>query len=147
MPRHVVVAPFSAAEVYVSSSPAAIVGIGTLVSSPYTAIPLANSHRFIRNSVNYRVFIVDNPVRYCTSGQNLVRYSNYGFLTTALTDSDPGGSADIVSHDVSASSGNNSFVLSAGSEDMNTTMLVNLAFSKANISIDLNHQVLIRNVP
>lgn len=143
--RQVIVAPFSNLEVYSSASTAARVQIGTLGSAPHSIVPLNSAHRFFRNSINRRVYITDNPIRYCLSGQNLVRYSNYGFLTTALSNIDPGGNADIVSHQVSSLG--TAFILSPGSEDTNIELTINLLFSKESMSIDLNHQVLIRNVP
>ncbi len=145
--RHVVVAPFAPAEVYTNTSPASKVGVGVLGAAPYSAIPLASSHNFLRNSLNNRVFITDDPVRYCVVAGNLVRYSNFGLLATTLTNADPGGATDIASHEVAATASNKCFVVSGGSEDANIAVHINLVFSKGQISLDLTHQVLIRNVP
>jgi len=143
--QQVIVGAISASEIYTSSTTASRVAVASLGSSPYTSVPLGSSHRFNRNSPNRRIFITDNPIRYCLNGGHLYRYSAYGFLTTSLTDADPGGVSDLVSHNVTTNS--IAFQLSTGAEDRNVSVLMDLVFSNEGISVDLNHQVLVRNVP
>ena len=146
--KHVVVGAFTPIEVYQSASTSARVDIGVLGSPPYSVIPLDSSgHTFFRNSINQRVFITDDPVRYCVNGGNLLRYSGYGLLTTPLDDSVPSGIDDLVSHEVAAIAGDEAFELSPGSQDINMALYIKLAFSKGMETVDLNHQVLVRNVP
>lgn len=144
-PQHVVIAPFSPADVYTNSAPAARVGLGALGSAPYTSIPFSSAHRFIRNSVNRRVYLAANPVRFCVSGGNLVRYYSYGFSTGALGESDPGGSSALMSHNVQPNG--IAFALSPASQNRNMAVHMRLIFGNGTASLDLNHQVLIRNVP
>ena len=89
---------------------------------------------------------MDYPVRFCFKGTELVRYSNYGFSTSSLTDeTSPGGNTDVMADNiVLASSG---FTLSAGSEDRNTSVGIRMAIKKNKTSLTLNHEVLVRNVP
>ena len=144
-PQHVVISPFSPADVYTSATPAARVGLGALSSAPYSSIPFSGAHRFIRNSVNRRVYLAADPVRFCLSDGNLLRYSNYGFLTGALGDGNPGGSSALMSHDVQPNG--TGFALSPASENRNMAVHMRLIFRSGTTSLDLSHQVLIRNVP
>lgn len=144
-PRHLVIAPFSPADVFVSSSPAARVTIGTLGAGPYTSIPLASSHRFLRNSINRRLLLAADPVRFCIANGNLIRYANYGFSSAAVSETDPGGTSALMAHNVAANG--TAFVLSPGSQDRNMIIRMRLIFRNGNASLDLNHQVLVRNVP
>ena len=139
---HVLVAPFSPADVYTNANPAARVGLGSLGSSPFTTLPLATSHVFLRNSLNRRLFIAAHPVRFCLSGGNLLRYSGYGFSTSALADGSPGGVGNLMAHSVAANG--TAFRLSPGSQDRSMAVLIRLKFSNGSTALDLNHQVLVR---
>lgn len=143
--RHLLVAPFSPADIYASGSPAARVALGGLGSSPFTSLPLAANHVFLRNSLNRRLFIAADPVRFCLSGGNLLRYSNYGFSTSGLGDASPGGTSDLMAHSVAANG--TAFELSPGSQDRNMAVSMQLVFTNGSTRLDLNHQVLVRNVP
>ncbi len=144
-PRFAIVAPMSASEVYSAAFPGVIVSVGTLNSSPASSIPLASNHRFLRNSKSRRIYIADYPKRICLMGSELYRYSQYGLLTSALTDGDPGGDSDLMAHNVAANG--SLFTLSPGSENRNASLLMNVAFSSANDTLTMTHEVLIRNVP
>lgn len=143
--RHVAVAPFFDTEIYTTSSPASRVAVGDLGSPPFSAIPLATSHQFIRNSVSRRIYLTDDPLRFCVANGMLVNHRNYGFLTAPIDDGAPGGQADIMAHDVSLQG--KAFALSPGSEDRNTAVFIRLIFTRGSSSVALDHQVLIRNVP
>jgi len=143
--RHVVVGALFSSEIYTTAVPAARAGIGAVGSSPLTSISLALPHRFVRNSINKRVFIGDNPKRFCLSGNSLYIYENYGLLTSALNDANPGGSSALLATNVAASG--TAFSLSGGSEDRSAVAYISLVFSRAQISATLNQEVLVRNVP
>lgn len=144
-PRHVVIAPFSPADIYTNAVPSARVGLGTLGASPYTAVPFASSHRFIRNSLNRRLYLAADPVRFCASGGTLSRYYDYGFSTGALGETNPGGASALMSHRVDPNG--TAFQLSPASQDRNMAVRMQLIFRGDSSALDLNHQVLIRNVP
>lgn len=145
---HAVIGALSAAEIYTTSSPAARVNMSSLTGGPHTAISLSSSHRFNRNSINKRVFIADNPVRFCyvAGSSELRRYSSYGLDTGAISDAQPSGaSVATMANGVTASGA--VFVLSPGSEDRNVAVLFSLTFSQNDEQVTLNHKVVVRNVP
>ncbi|SMF34655.1 MSHA biogenesis protein MshO [Alteromonadaceae bacterium Bs31] len=143
--QHVVVAALSTSELYTGAATAARADIGTLGSSPYTTVPLAIGHRFVRNSVNNRLFISDDPKRFCFVSGSIVQYQNYGLDTGNLDDSNPGGDLLTLSEGIFASG--NVFVLSAGSQDRNTAVTITLGFAERGEQITLDSKVLVRNVP
>ncbi len=144
--NHVSVGALASTEIYASGSPNGRVGAGALgVGPPYTAVNFSGSHIFDRNSVNQRIFMTDDPLRFCLIGTTLYRYSNYGLLTSALSDLDPGGDVSVMGEDVGTSA--QAFVLSQGSEDFNTSIDVSLDFSNGSNEITLSQQILVRNVP
>jgi len=147
---HVVVAPFTSAEIYTNASPAARVDVGVLGAAPITSVPLGSAHRFVRNSINKRVFLGDAPARFCVEAAELVYYSGYEFNTGALVDGAPGGSpagsASVLSQGVAAAAPG-AFVLSPGTQDRNSTVDMHLEYSEGGESVVLNHTVFIRNVP
>lgn len=143
--KHVIVAPFNPIEVYANGLPAARVGFGGSAGNPVSAISFIAAHRFMRNSLSNRLFLAGDPQRFCIVGTQLLQYSGYSLLTSALDDADPGGNSAIMATDVAALG--SAFQLSPGSEDRNSSVQINLQFSAGRNSIRLNHQVLIRNVP
>ncbi len=144
--NHVSVGALDAAEIYAVGSPNGRVGIGALGVGPtYTAIPLAGAHRFARNSLTRRVFIADDPRRFCLLGTTLLRYSGYGLSTAALTDAPPGGASATMAENVAT--GSQAFLLSQGTEDINTSLSISLDFTQGGAQVSLNQQILVRNVP
>ena len=143
--RYFLVGGLSSSDIYTSATPSARVAIASLTGTPYTGVTFSASRTFLRNSVNKRFYIADYPMRFCLAGTQLLRYSNYGFSTASLGDSDPGGSADVMADAINVTS--SSFALSAGSEDRNTSVAMTLALTKGTTRITLNHKVLVRNVP
>lgn len=144
--NHVLIGALDATEIYASGSLIGRVGMGALGVGPiYTAIPLSTSHRFNRNSINRRVYIADNPRRFCLIGTTLNRYSNYGLLTTALGDLDPGGDVDVMAENVSTRA--QAFLLSQGIEEINTAVNISLDFSGGSEQVTLSQKILVRNVP
>lgn len=143
--RHLLVAPFSPGEVYSSANPGVRVAVGSMGSPPYDSVALAQPHVFLRNSLNRRLFIAADPVRFCLNGGNLVRHSSFGFSTGALDDDNPGGVSDLMAHSVRAKV--RAFDLSPGSQDRNMMVRMNLIFAQNSTALELSHQVLVRNVP
>lgn len=142
---HVLVAPLRADEVYTVGS--SRVGVGAFGAGPiYTAIPLASSHQFLRNSLVNRVVVAENPKRFCLSAGNLLRYSGYGLLTSGLNDAAPAGSASaIMARNVNTSSV--AFSLSDSSVNRNAVVNISLDFTEGSQTVALNQQVFVRNVP
>lgn len=147
-PVNVVIGGLSPTEIYTNAVPAARVGLANISSSPPT-VNLSSSHRFIRNSINRRLFLAADPMQFCLDGGDLVEFDEYGLPSAAPTGGNPGDTSLPVTivTDVSAPTGVNAFALSGGSEDRNTAILINLVFQEGNTSVQLSHEVLVRNVP
>lgn len=143
--KHVLIAPLSSAEIYRVSTPAARVSAGDFGSPPYLQAVLNSPHRFIRNSLNSRLLVAGDPERFCVSGDRLVRYQGYGFLTSTVADGSPGGSEVLMSSGVAAAAP--AFALSLGSEDRNSAIEVALIFNGQSEQVTLTGRVLVRNVP
>ncbi len=144
-PTQVIVAPLLSSDIYTSASPSARASLGTLGAEPISTVPLASSRIFLRNSASQRLYLAANPERFCLIGGNLVRYSQYGFLTTAMDDNNPGGSSDLFGQNISTAT--SLFSLSAGSEDRNATVHLRFSITQNGNTLSFNHEVLIRNVP
>lgn len=144
---HVAIAGLDSSEIYTSGSGVSRVAVGALGAGPsYTTIPLGSSHRFIRNSSTRRVYIAADPQRFCLIGTTLLEYSGYGLSTAAISDLAPGGSSSsVIAENVTANGV--AFALSAGSEDVNTSVDIALSFTNGANSVSLTQQVLVRNVP
>ncbi len=143
---HAVVGGMSPAEVFSTGSPNSRVSINSVANTlPTPTINFSSSHQFLRNSIRRRVFLTDDPIRFCLIGTTLYQYSNYGLSTSALVDVDPGGDADIMAENVQTPGV--AFLLSLSTEDYNSLVRVDLTFSRGDSSINLQHEVYIRNVP
>ncbi len=143
--EHVLIAALSAAEIYTSAIPSARADLASINGSGPMTITLTSAHRFVRNSVNNRLFITDNPKRFCFSSDELVQYENYGLDTGNLDDLNPGGDSLILSRNVFIAG--NVFVVSGGSEERNTGVEISLGFEERGERVILDSKVLIRNVP
>ena len=143
--RHVVVGALTAGDVYTLASPSARAQIAPLSGGPHSTVTFSSPHTFSQNSINRRLYVVDDPKRFCVAGGGLVQYDNYGLDTGALGDGNPGGATVLMAQQVSANG--TAFALSPGSEDRNAAVLIALVFAERNQQIALNHTVLVRNVP
>lgn len=143
-PTYVIVGALSSSEIYTNAS-SARASLASTVGSPVTSLNLASSHVFIRNSINKRIFVADEPKRFCVNASSLVQYHSYTFDTGAVTDMSPGGSVSIMSFEVAAAG--TAFSLSPGSENRNAAVIISLSFSGNAETVEFNQQVLVRNVP
>jgi MSHA biogenesis protein MshO len=141
---HVVIGALGSSDIYSIALPSARTDVGVLAASPYTSISLAGGHRFIRNSSRKRLFLAADPIRFCLVGADLVIYEDYGLITAALGDSNPGGVTSDLSSNVQSTE---AFSLSEGSEDRSSVISIALVFSEGTYQVSLNQQVFIRNVP
>lgn len=146
VPAYIVIGAYASSEIYTVSSPAARANLSNaLTGGPFTSVSLSASHTFKRNSVRKRLFIAGTPRRFCVVMDELRVYSNYGLLTSAMTDTSPGGDSDLMATNVV--SNGIVFSLSTGSLDRNAAIDIVLQFSENNTLLTLNQQVLLRNVP
>lgn len=144
-PAHVIVGAAQASEIYATGTSLSRVGLGSLGASPYTNIPLASSHEFRQNSTNRRVYLASNPKRFCVSGTDLIQYTNYGLLTSNVSDISPGGNSILMAQNVTAEG--TAFSLSNDSQNRNASINIALRFNEGTESVDLYQTVFIRNVP
>lgn len=143
---HIFIGAMSADEIYTSLLPSSRGAMSTPAGATITSLTLSSAHRFERNSISQRVFVGDDPKRICLSTERLVLYENYGVDTSALGSvANPGGSEILLASGVSADG--TAFALSAGSEDRNTTLDINLTFSSGDFTAAQFQKVFIRNVP
>lgn len=144
--HHVLISAMTPAEIYTYAQPSGRAGIGSLgAGTTFTSIPLASSHRFLRNSTQKRVFLADDPIRFCVTGGQLLQYQHYGLDTANLNDANPGGELLLLAEGVTPSG--IGFSLSPGSEDRNTAIDIALSFDERGETVVLNTTVLVRNVP
>lgn len=145
-PAYVVIGAYNSSEIYTTALPSARANLsGSLVNGPFTTVSLSGNHIFNRNSPRKRLFVAATPRRFCVLLDELRVYSNYGLLTSAMTDTNPGGDSDLMATNVI--SGDVVFSLSVGSLDRNAAIDIALQFSENNARLTLNQQVLLRNVP
>jgi MSHA biogenesis protein MshO len=144
-PLYAIVGSFYASEIYTLASPSARADIAALGAEPYTTISLSTAHSFVRNSQQKRVYLGASPKRFCLQSGDLYLYEAYGLDTSVLNDADPGGSTILLSENVSSPS--QAFSLSSGSEDRNAVIYLALRYSEAQMGVDMNQKVLVRNVP
>ena len=148
---YAMVMPLNQSEVYNTAAgfSALVASIGN--TSPVTAnvmqVNFAASSQFVRESAQQRLFFVRQPVSYCVVGNDLIRYTNYGFQITQPT-SLTGGAR--LTTDVLLNDGGSAvipFVYSPGTLNRAGLLEINLHLSGRDESISLKHEVHVRNVP
>lgn len=144
-PLYAIVGAFYSTEIYTLASPSARAELASLGAEPYTSINLSAAHQFIRNSQQKRIYLGASPKRFCLSSGNLYLYESYGLDSGTLNDAEPGGDSVVIAENVSTSS--QAFSLSSGSEDRNAVVYLSLRYSEAQMGVDMNQKVLVRNVP
>jgi MSHA biogenesis protein MshO len=135
----------SAAEVYGGSSSASISAIG---ASGIVSISLTNAHVFQRNSINKRFYVLDNPARFCVTGNQLTYYGNYG-VPGAFSNGNPGGTASLLADNIGDLTGITPFLVSTATQDHNTVVNITIPFASRDgtETVELKQTVMIRNVP
>ncbi len=108
----------------------------------------ATAHAFAEDSPQERVFLVDSPVSYCVSGQELYRHSGYGYLVTQPGPADlpaaPPQRNLLVTHiDADATQ----FTESPGGIIRNTILELRLVLRSGEDVVDAVRTVHIRHVP
>ena len=109
------------------------------------ALQISVAKQWLRNSINRRYFVLDQPQAFCVVSGDLRFYQNLnvasGSISTSGVGADP---SDIVARNITAAT---PFVLATGTENRNTRITINLTFSSGGESINYSQGVLIRNVP
>lgn len=143
--EYAVIAALDSSEIYTSGSPSSVASLATTIGNPVTSLSLDTPHRFFRNSAQQRVFVGASPIRFCVLGGNLFLFENYGFVTSAMIDGNPGGDSVLMAANVAAVG--NAFIVSTGTEDRSASVDISLQFFEENTQVNLQQTVFIRNVP
>ena len=143
----------AASELYTAANPSSREEIGAIGATAIVSVPLNGAHRFMRNSINKRFFILDQPVRFCISGTQLYYYDNYGMPVDGLSDianGQPGGStASLLADNIGDLSAITPFQLSTATQDRNAVIKITIPFDSRDgrETVELKQSVMIRNVP
>ena len=103
---------------------------------------------YITESPQKRFYLLDSPVSFCLVGQQLRRYSAYGFNVAQPLP--PQGVGDVIANGLTNQSGEPAFLLNAAVLNRNAVLHLFWRFSPArDLGQDLffNHEVHIPNVP
>lgn len=141
-----------------------ITSIADSASADQSTITLVKSHRFRRRSPSQRFFVVEEPVSYCVVGENLYRYTNYGFFTTQVTQEEEATVCEkasdqrclpnyaaapdkmLITNNVD-NAGLTAFTVSAQTLRRNALVAIQFQLTANGDSLILNHEVLTRSVP
>ncbi len=151
--QHISVGAMSATEVYTAANTSSLEGIGGIGATGIVSVPLNGAHRFIRNSINKRFFVLDDPGRFCVTGSQLFYYDNYVMPTDGLSDiangQPAGATASLLADNIGDLTGITPFQLSTATQDRNAVVNITLPFSSrdGNETVELKQSVMIRNVP
>ncbi len=96
---------------------------------------------WLRNSINHRFYLYDNPQAFCVVGDELRIYENQDINAS---DVDLSAGYSLLARGVSAVT---PFVISGATENRNTQVTFQLSFSKSGESMAFVQQVMIHNVP
>jgi len=126
----------------------AVATVGVPDGNNEIKVTLSATHQFPNDSPRSRFFLVAAPVSFCVDGNNLFRYQNYGFssgqkVVATLPGVLPDRALLVNNMGVSATP----FVVIGASLSRNAIVAVSLNFTEAGESVQLVHEVQLRNVP
>jgi MSHA biogenesis protein MshO len=136
--NYVAIGALSAGEIY---------GAGAQSRASYssgsttTLVQLTAAKQWLRNSINQRFYLLDNPQAFCLVGDELRAYEGLDVNAASVN---LASSYSLLAKSVSATT---PFVLEVGSENRNTLVTMSITFSKDTESMDFVQGVMIRNVP
>lgn len=113
----------------------------TLSSGTGTQLNLSGNKIWQRNSVNKRFYLLTKPQAFCVVANQLRFYSDLDETSGSV---DTNAAFSLLAEKVTATT---PFALTAGSENRNTVVQLNIAFTQNAESVTFNHAVMIRNVP
>lgn len=115
--------------------------LATLASRSSTQLTLSAAKIWQRNSINKRFYLLNNPQAFCVVNSELRFYENQNATSAAV---DLTSNYSLLAANVVAAT---PFTLTAGSENRNTIVQINIAFAYKAESVPFTHSVMIRNVP
>lgn len=130
----------SSAELYATAPDS----MALVSSTGANSITLSSSKQWQRNSINRRFYLLNNPQAFCLVGTELRFYPNQSAANTNVNVSD---GFELMAENVFVVDTLAPFALSAGSENRNALVTINLAFASGPERVNLTQEVMIRNVP
>lgn len=141
-----------------------IASIAASVSPNQSTVTLTKAHRFQRRSPQQRFFVVEDPISFCVVGENLYRYTNYGFYTLQVTDEEEAMVCEVAldqtclpNYDAAPdkvlitdnidNTGLSAFTVAVQTLTRNSLVALEFNFTANGDSIILNHEILTRSVP
>lgn len=129
-----------------------------------STVTLIKTHRFRRRSPSQRFYVVEDPISFCVVGENLYRYTNYGFYTSQVTQEEQSGVCEVALNqrclpnynaapdktliaDSIDNTGLTAFSVTSQSLARNSLVAIEFNFTEDNDTVRLNHEVLTRSVP
>lgn len=137
IPRYVTIGAMQDSEIYGTTATSRASYNGFLSGT----LQLSAPKQWLRNSINRRYYLLDNPQAFCVAGNELRFYSNLGVADNL---SSLPSTFDILAKNVT---GTGPFSLQNGTENRNIRLNIALTFTSGNESITYTQHVLIRNVP
>jgi MSHA biogenesis protein MshO len=144
---YVSIMPLDSSDVYgpAPATLAAFAGI-TPANTNTIYVQLSANKLFPRTSPSQRFFLTTTPVSFCVqSNGQLQRFSEYGNLanqSSSLT-----GGAPLADHLQQGSASDPVFRYSAGTLARNALLQIRLVLRAQNETVQLEHEVMLRNVP
>lgn len=110
-------------------------------------LTLPSSSSFIADSPQQRFYLLDNPVSFCRVGQQILRYSGYGFQTSQVLP--PASVGVLVLQNLANSASQQAFTYTSGSFSRNASvqLVFRLNVDGSGNTLQLHHEVNIPNVP
>lgn len=149
VPRYISVGALVSAEVYGPTPTALEIYAGLDTSVVPNVLSLNSAKRFVRASVNRRVFIAGAANQFCVANGRLSFHDNYsaaGAYPPSGISGSPPNTGSLLALGVELA-GETPFSLSAATEARNTIIDIQLPFANGGERIVLEHQVMVRNVP
>lgn len=113
----------------------------TLTSRTAILLNLSAAKTWQRNSLKRRFYLLDFPQAFCVVANQLRFYDNQDATSASVN---TGSAYSILADNLSAAT---PFALTAGSENKNVDVLLNMTFTNNGESVVFNQSVMIRNVP
>lgn len=118
-----------------------------------TTVCLDASYRFARRSPVQRIYIAEQPVSFCVVDENIYRYEDYGFQATQCDPTTPAclptTAADgrhLVTNNID-NTGLQAFSVVEADLRRNAIIALDMNFSERGDQVQLQHEILQRNVP
>ena len=120
--------------------------LAALAGRTANLITLTANKSWLRNSINSRFYLLNNPQAFCVLGSELRFYQNLDITeasVTGLGGACAGANCSVMANNVAAID----FQLAGGTEDRNAKITIAISFEEGGETAAFNQEVLIRNVP